>query len=137
MGCDIHAHIEILVDGKWEHYAALSLPRNYALFTKLAGVRDVKGITPIAPPRGLPTDITFVTKLDLLRCGTCYHTPSWITAEEAEEVEMWCLARNPATPQHPPYPWGYLFDNSMLVKLKLPDNQPQHTATRVVFWFDH
>ena len=39
MGCDIHAHFEIKVDGEWLHYSQANINRNYRLFEKMAGVR--------------------------------------------------------------------------------------------------
>jgi hypothetical protein len=64
MGCDIHAHVELkLADGRWHHWNAPHINRNYLLFTKLAGVRDYgEGIQPFAQPRGLPKDITLPTQ---------------------------------------------------------------------------
>ena len=40
MGCDIHFHTEVKINGRWEHYGNPSMVRNYKLFTLLAGVRD-------------------------------------------------------------------------------------------------
>jgi len=39
MSCSIHLHIEVKVDGTWEHYGEPSINSNYQLFEKLAGVR--------------------------------------------------------------------------------------------------
>ena len=40
MGCDIHLHAEIKVNGKWEHYAHPHIRRDYRLFAKMASVRN-------------------------------------------------------------------------------------------------
>lgn len=61
MGCDIHAHIELKVNGKWEHYSCPNIQRWYTLFTRICGVRGNDNITPIDKPRGLPEDLNIVT----------------------------------------------------------------------------
>lgn len=40
MGCDIHGHIEVELNGKWEHYNTLNIGRDYILFGVLSGVRS-------------------------------------------------------------------------------------------------
>lgn len=63
MGASIHQHIEVKdLNGKWHHYAAPHIYRNYAYFALLAGVRG--SLQPIVAPRGLPTDASFVTLHD-------------------------------------------------------------------------
>lgn len=43
MGCDIHLHQEVKINGEWHHYRLAEMPRNYEVFEKMAGVRgDVK-----------------------------------------------------------------------------------------------
>lgn len=65
MGCDIHLHTEVKINGVWHHMGAPSVPRNYRLFAKMAGVRGIE--TPIAEPRGLPGDATLLTRRDALK----------------------------------------------------------------------
>ena len=49
MGCDIHAHLEIKIDGKWLYYSPVNINRNYNVFAKTAGVRNYTGkIIPIS-----------------------------------------------------------------------------------------
>lgn len=60
MGCDISAAVERWGSEApgpacWRFHQALTLNRNYHLFSILAGVR--RDHEPIAPPRGLPTDL--------------------------------------------------------------------------------
>ncbi len=61
MGCDIHAHLE-LIDRPAIHVARFDLPRNYSLFSLLAGVRsdprEMQGFEPVYEPRGLPAHIS-------------------------------------------------------------------------------
>jgi hypothetical protein len=61
MGCDIHAHLEI-VEQPPLHVARFEMPRNYGLFSLLAGVRynphELRGYEPAFAPRGFPSDIS-------------------------------------------------------------------------------
>lgn len=137
MGCDIHAHVEVQIDGRWEHYSILEIPRNYRLFTKLAGVRDCEGITPISEPRGIPADITKLTAFDLEGWSGDAHSRSWITGEEADAVEKWMDETQKPHP-HPSQPWGYLFGNgfghSTCRDTRLDSRLGE---CRIVFWFDN
>lgn len=83
MGCDIHAHAEKQVDGRWE-----KLPidvfdcRSYGLFGFLADIRNYSAVPPIAEPRGFPTDASAGTVEDYEDWGADAHTPSWLTLAE-------------------------------------------------------
>lgn len=65
MGTDIHAFVEYCYDGSdWRNFGSkFHLDRSYDLFEKFAGVRGIvtKAIT---PPRGVPSDIAFTTKMN-------------------------------------------------------------------------
>lgn len=65
VGADIHFCIEYYdpaltgaisddQPASWWSVATFDLPRNYAMFSLLAGVREQEGLPPIYPPRGLP-----------------------------------------------------------------------------------
>lgn len=77
MGCDIHLYVERCTDSGWENIPNQSEEwadpanwysgRNYHLFAILAdvrnghgfaGVKTGEGFIPIAPPRGLPDDVS-------------------------------------------------------------------------------
>ena len=64
MGCDIHLHQEVKINGIWYHYRHRSVDRSYKLFTLMAGVRNSGELEPVSPPKGLPEDITFLTRYD-------------------------------------------------------------------------
>ena len=34
MGTDMHLHIELKIDGRWEHWSAPRIDRNYEFFAK-------------------------------------------------------------------------------------------------------
>lgn len=70
MGTTMHAHIEVKKNNTWLHYGAPDVSRNYLLFAAINGeqledfrpsVRDK--IIPQASIKGLPDDISDVTKL--------------------------------------------------------------------------
>jgi hypothetical protein len=154
MGCDIHLHTEIKVNGVWHHYSQPRINRSYALFSKLAGVRAVEDVTPIVEPRGLPPDLSFTTQLDYAYAEQCYppHDESWLTGEELEDVLNWLTARKEeerkrlgAAGQEVEWfdahhhMFGYLFGNGW--KLYPDERGSAYPAeiedVRAVFWFDN
>jgi hypothetical protein len=86
MGCDIHLHIEIMIDDKWEHYSAPKIDRNYELFGLMAGVRD-ETIEPICLPKGIKDieDMTTITRFDMERAFSDWHHFSWFNKNEIEK----------------------------------------------------
>jgi hypothetical protein len=84
MGTDVRAHIEIKVDGKWELYSSPYIPRNYELFSRMAGVREHPLIPPIAPPRGFPEDLAPLTRR--LVDHRDVSDASWLSGDELNEV---------------------------------------------------
>ena len=139
MGCDIHAHIEIKVNGEWHHYSQPDIGRDYELFTRMAGVREAEGIEPIAGPRGLPKDITFTTRFDKKHWGEDYHSHSWLSCRELAALVRWYDER------HTGNSWicweirglGYLFGNGWDFH-ECPENYPKELQdARIIFWFDN
>lgn len=62
MGCDIHMVIEYRDEHRREWCAftgPLNPGRNYALFSRLAGVRNYEGVDPAIPPRGRPSNLSW------------------------------------------------------------------------------
>ena len=62
MGTDIHIAVEVIdrKTNKWKRVIGPSYTysnRNCFLFTLLAGVRCIDGVTVMSPPKGLPEDI--------------------------------------------------------------------------------
>lgn len=87
MGCDIHCHIEVKINGRWEHYSALDIDRDYSLFARMAGVRAYADPSPpIAKPRGLVPDPSIITEIDWARGDGDWHTPSWLTGAELDAL---------------------------------------------------
>lgn len=134
MGCDIHLHVEIKVNGQWHHYNHPSVDRHYALFARMAGVRNRDNVKPIAMPRGLPKDVTFTTKFDSDSWDVDGHSHSWLSSEEVElllkefdQSEIW------------EEKFGYLMGSSMATFHKYKDGRGRDGIEdfRIVFWFDN
>lgn len=115
MGCDIHVYTEKLVeiDGKnkwvncdnWQyneyynprnqdgetkmHLNPIYSNRNYALFSVLAGVRDYsENNKMISKPKGLPKDISKITKAEAKRWEGDAHSHSYFTLKELKDFRL-------------------------------------------------
>ena len=92
MGCDIHVYAEhkksASAYAKWQFAGHMDVPSNYVLFALLAGVRNYHGFMPIAPPRGLPTDVTEEAKAEADSWGSDGHSHSWLTVAEIDAAHM-------------------------------------------------
>lgn len=111
------------------------------LYGKMAGVINKK-IKPISKPKGLPDDITLITKIDFEQY--IYHHASWFNIQEIKQLEKWFNKRADDTKYT--FEWypgasfflyleqmtGYLFGDSF--------NKTVHTFIediRFIFWFDN
>ncbi len=130
MGCDIHLHIEVKIGGVWHHYGAPNVSRNYALFERMAGVRgEVENA--ISPPKGLPSDISVVTRLSADKWEGDGHSHSWLSAEEIsilddnkQDMEYDLLHQ-------------YFFETSFSGFWRYEEDRPKGIEDlRFVFWFD-
>jgi hypothetical protein len=106
-------------------------------WTKMAGVRmDNDEITPIAMPRGLPEDVSLITRLDRGRDDG--HSDSWLSSKEIWELECWVGAHPEWFPceMGPHFAFtsrfGYLFEN-----LLSQSSLAWLEDFRFVFWFDN
>jgi hypothetical protein len=140
MGCDIHIHVEVKVNGTWHHYSHPSIARNYSLFARMANVRNGGNIAPISEPRGLPPDVTFTTKIDCDHYGNDGHSHSWLSAKEVAALLEWQNSREIYSPA-----WsfatslGCLFSGTWDWDLHPEDLDaypPGFEDARLVFWFD-
>lgn len=144
MGCDIHLHIEVkLKGGHWEHWGCPNIKRWYALFAKMAGVRTDEPEKAIALPKGLPADMTTLTRRDAEGWDVDGHSHSWLGVDEIIQLEQW-LKEQPAEPGE----WGcnlehhilhsYLFGSGFTGWKRYPDdNRHGMEDVRFVFWFDN
>jgi hypothetical protein len=140
MGCDIHFHIEVKINGVWQHYGAPDIARNYELFNVLAGVRGSG--KPIVSPKGLPDDASDITKIDYAKWGRDAHTPSWLNYKEIVKLENWLMKKKKENSEEFSYEYfdleysilkSYLFGNAFT-------SYKEHSEiedVRFVFWFDN
>lgn len=148
MGCDIHSHFEIKINGKWEHYSIPNIHRNYHLFEKMAGVRGSVS-NAISPPKGLPEDMSAITNIDANRwfneIGA--HSPSWLSSSEFKVIYEFHKSLYDQDTREDSTKWwevdvaqyGYLFDNGF--EGFEPGNSDLYPKEfedfRLVFWFDN
>lgn len=148
MGCDIHTHIEIRYKGKWEHYACPSIDRNYTLFGVMAGVRG-KGPA-IVEPKGVPDDMSIVTKLSWERWRPDAHTASWFNEKEIDLLNAWLEKQKEQSEDNGAWriynlEYGilnktYMFGNGLTTFKHYNDCEylPKGCdAIRMIFWFDN
>jgi hypothetical protein len=142
MGCDIHLHVEVKINGEWHHYAHPYVERDYSLFGRMAGVRD-EAQEPVAPLRGVPSDATFLTRYDYKLWGEDSHSASWLGPKEVHALANWWKKRNPSAMS---FEWDaisqtYLLRSSFTGFVDYPDeNARKHPGLedfRFVFWFDN
>ena len=103
MGCDIHIHVERLVDGKWQYVTKPDCHpdttnewhvddwyhgRCYTLFGLLAGVRAHQ-YEPFKEPRGVPNDRSNEYQDVVDDWGHDGHTHSWYTLHELEDADWY------------------------------------------------
>ena len=142
MGCDIHLHIEIKVADKWEHYSCPSIDRWYRLFGKMAGVRTDEEDY-ISIPKGLPEDMSVVTKMSYKSWEGDAHSMSWLSSKELLELSKW-LDNIPTEECRTSFNTvfkTYLFGNYFIEFLEEEDEDnmfPQELQDfRFIFWFDN
>ena len=146
MGCDIHLHIEILIGdgfpGYWEHWAAPAVTRNYDMFSKMANVRNDGSIKPIDDPRGLPSDISLMTKLAYKEEEPDAHSASYLNVDEIAELAEFLKTLQPEDSIKSRLDFDlehgilrtYLLGNSFTCKEDWPEWVKD---VRFVFWFDN
>lgn len=147
MGCDIHLHTEVKIDGQWFHYGAPNVSRNYHLFARMANVRNDGDIKPITMPRGVPDDAATLTKFACDAYGVDGHSHSWLDAQEITELTEYINNVIELRGKHGLKWWdcdnfGYFFGNTWGGFWKYRDHQNSGTPkgvedVRFVFWFDN
>ena len=138
MGCDIHLHVEVKIDGKWEHWSCPDVNRDYELFGWLA---DVRGDDPVAPQKGIPDDATTLTKLHCEDWGVDGHSHSWLGTGEVAEVARRYEARGQQSSFERDTGIGYVPGYRKWSEEPDPaEDGPMATKiedARIVFWFDN
>lgn len=138
MGCDIHVHTEVKLDGVWEHYGNPDVGRYYALFEKMAGMRGDEGRA-LSLPKGMPGDASRMTMFECEVFGSDGHSHSWLSSQEIAELYKWwdeevAPCHDWASRwKHVEQQFGYLFGNAWFKE----NMREQVTDFRWVFWFDN
>lgn len=144
MGCDIHLHTEVKINGKWEHYGHPHVPRNYTLFALMADVRNEGGkLHPVSKPKGMPSDPSLVTRLAFEHYADG-HSHSWLSAVELVMLEdAWNKVKGSewdgSDLEH--HFVGYLENNGWAGFTRYPTGNARAKEwiedVRWVFWFDN
>lgn len=125
MGCDIHLHVEVKLNGKWEHLGHPTIDRWYLLFGKMAGVRTDE-VEPLSAPKGLPADMSVLTKHDAAGWAGDAHSMSWLGWDEIYALGEWLTST-----QKRYLEWEILH-------MYLPEKgESAFEDLRFVFWFDN
>ena len=85
MGVCIHGLMEIKVAGSW-HGIHREWGRNYNLFALMAGMRNENNLTPVSQPKGLPDDVSVLTRIENNEWGDDALSESWLSLMEVEIV---------------------------------------------------
>ncbi len=135
MGCDIRVHFEIKLNGKWEHYSQSKFKRNHRLFGKMAGVRNDYNEIPICEPKGLPIDISFMSKFCSDYMGSDDHNHSWFDKEEIKKIHEFHEKIDNGMIDYKQ--WGYLFGGCWDDFVEYREDYPKEIEDiRMIFGFD-
>lgn len=133
MGCDIHLHIEVMLGGVWHHWSTPHISRYYDLFEKMAGVRG-KTSNALAPPRGLPHDVTVLTMYCYEQENGDAHTMSWLGAKEIADLYDWFEQKYGEPFESILH--CYLLGSGLESVWKYPEDR-EFDDVRFIFWFDN
>lgn len=152
MGCDIHFHIEVKINGHWEHYACPRIVRDYDTFAYMANVRNYNHIEYLSKPKGLSSDLSVITKLHYVQMHEDAHSASWLDLNEIKKLDIFLkklAAEDPHT-QNKAYFLEYNFTHCCLFRNWFSEfglsgeeteedlDFPQELEdVRFVFWFDN
>lgn len=130
MGCDIHIHLEYKLknnNGDFNSWTVspLRIDANYEMFALMADVRNEDGkFTPVAKPRGIPFDASYLTKVHYRNERNDAHSMSWLSSREFGEV----LQRYSDDDLCPDY-------RALYGAMQALEEQ-ECFDVRIVFWFD-
>jgi hypothetical protein len=125
MGCNIHGCVEAKIYGKdWNWLCDIPNYRDYRFYAKIGNVRNDDGVVkPISMPRGMPPDVTSITKATYGYNdeNTGVHSLSYLDVDELYSIGD----------LYHPFWVAYL---RFLYKLgDVYDDE----KVRIVFWFDN
>ena len=89
MGCDINSYFEGLDNGTWYFLKQWDIRRSYQIFSKMSDGHGRGSETPISRAKGFPADISFVVLRMAEDWGSDFHSKSWLSSKELEELRKW------------------------------------------------
>jgi len=146
VGCNIHLFGEVKIHDEWLHYGELNMGRHYELYSKMAGVRPREGEESLVLPKGLPPDMSLMTRIQYKKDEADAHHESWFTAKEISEFADLAREHYKEGNYHG---WtgltireiGFLFGNSWDAFHEYPEERsifPEGLEDiRWIFWFDN
>jgi len=143
MGCDIHMHAEVKINGEWHYYGPIEGQRRYGVFARMADVRNSGDIKPVSQPRGIPKDSTFMTKFHSEKWDSDGHSHSWLSAAEVADIPEYFKRTGKESNEPEDNDWatqffGWIFSDSWDTFVKHPEYRPKGVEdARIVFWFDN
>lgn len=145
MGTDITAFVEVKIGDAWHVYSSPRIRRNYALFSRMAGVRGDE--TPIIQPRELPDNASIVVQIAHSRAKASYFScvTSWFDKSQIRTLVEWAeqhIDTEDGTTL--PSRWVGLWEHEQLGYITgnaiygVPgEGYPaEFTDVRLIFWFD-
>lgn len=147
MGCDIHVHTEVKINGTWHHYGEPRVQPNHRLFAKMGDVRNDGDIVPLSKNRGVPDDASELTKFCSYEWGADGHSHSFLNSSEIEELLEFCKKEGFGESDKAAEFWfesqfGYFFEGPWQGFYQYVAGSASGTPSgvedvRFVFWFDN
>ena len=143
MGCDIHFHREVKINGKWEYFGEFKIERNYRLFSFLANVRNEnKLIKPIADAEDdLPGDVSGMMRFVFNSEDNDYYLHTLTVFDYGRIEEFYNrfdgFIGETGDHEYPEHYVGYLFGNSWLKDFGEQFTNEKIEDVRWIFWFDN
>lgn len=163
MGCDIHNHVEVKINGIWEYdtlnnfskydYASntyiknsTSVPfgwRSYSMFSLLGEVRNYIGIIGISNNTGLPSDVSDDVKQESIDEYGDAHSHNYLTLRELIEFDYDKSYLNnnyvegELITENDIYIPRDLLNELFFIQLEELKELGEPDDVRIVFWFDN
>ena len=139
MGCDIHLHVEIKVDGEWLHYNNPQITRWYSLFANLGNTtREEASLEPPLTIKPLPGNISKTTLLDITYEIDDGHHWGCLSSDQIPRLFEWIEKNGIAKPAWEHSNIGYLYGNGFDGFHKYRADYPDWVEDfRFIFWFDN
>ena len=137
MGTNIYCFVEYKPHNEYEAYCELFLSRDYELFALLADVQYeseiMKGIEPIAEPKGLPSDVS--RKAKIAHSKVDGFAESFLYIDELEEVHRRYLRIPSITDDADNMPTTEYGELITIINMMTMLESFTEEKSRLVFWF--